>query len=175
MARVADTVPYPKVSATGGEAREGPRRQRYGQEDRGSAPVKRGRHNRIMCERASLRGSHRRQHAKTQSESTPLVGKAPLGSLPAEKGQSAAASDHDYSVGDVVFCVTPTTAGEYTFIGHPRGDRVGKVLVLAHSGEIGLEVDADECSPTGLSNPQRGREYRQRCFRNHPPGLEGNP
>ena len=53
----------------------------------------------------------------------PLVGKAPLGSLPAEKGQSAASTKHDYSVGDVVFWGTPTTAGEYTFIGHPKGTR----------------------------------------------------
>jgi hypothetical protein len=69
----------------------------------------------------------------------------------------------------------PTVAGEYTFIGHPGGDKDGKVLVLAHSGEIGVEIDADECSPTGRSNPQRGREYRQRYFRNRHGGLEGNP
>lgn len=105
----------------------------------------------------------------------PLVGKAPLGSLPAEKGQSAASTKHDYSVGDVVFWGTPTTAGEYTFIGHPWGDKAGKVLVLAMAAEIGFEVDADECAPTGQSSPQRGREYRLRYFRNHPRGLEGNP
>jgi hypothetical protein len=80
-----------------------------------------------------------------------------------------------YSIGDVVFWGTPTTAGEYLFIGHPRGDRAGKILVLAHSGEIGHEVDADECSPTGRSNAERGRFYRLRYFRNHPRGLEGNP
>jgi hypothetical protein len=104
-----------------------------------------------------------------------LVGKAPLGSLPAEKGQSAASPAHDYTIGDVVFWGTPTAAGEYVCIGHPKGDNTGKVLVLAHSGEVGQEVDADECSPTGRSDPQRGREYRQRYFRNHPGGLEGNP
>ena len=60
-----------------------------------------------------------------------------------------------YQVGDTVYWGTPITAGEYTFIGHPRGDKAGKVLVLAHSAEIGFEVDADECAPTGLSNPQR--------------------
>jgi hypothetical protein len=98
---------------------------------------------------------------RPKAKSTPLVGKAPLGSLPAEKGLSAV-SKHDYSVGDVVFWGTPTTAGEYTFIGHPKGDKAGKVLVLVHSAEIGFEVDADECRPTGSSNPQRGREYRQR-------------
>jgi hypothetical protein len=80
-----------------------------------------------------------------------------------------------YSVGDVVFWGTPTTAGEYSFIGHPKGAKDGKVLVLAHSGEIGVKIDADECSPTGRSDPQRGREYRQRYFRNHPRGLESNP
>jgi hypothetical protein len=80
-----------------------------------------------------------------------------------------------YSVGDVVFWGTPTTAGEYTFIGNPKGDHAGKVLILAFSGEIGFEVDADECSPTGRCNPQRGQEYRMRYFRNHPGGLEGNP
>lgn len=112
---------------------------------------------------------------RPKAKSTPLVGKAPIGSLPAEKGESAGNPKHDHSVGDVVFWGTPTTAGEYTFIGHPKGDKEGKVLVLAHSGEIGQEIDADECTPTGRSNPQRGREYRQRYFRNHPDGLEGNP
>jgi hypothetical protein len=85
-----------------------------------------------------------------------LVGKAPLGSLPAEKGQSAASPPHDYAIGDVVFWGTPTTAGEYTFIGHSKGDKAGKVLVLAMAAEVGFEVDADECAPTGISNPQRG-------------------
>jgi hypothetical protein len=58
-----------------------------------------------------------------------------------------------YNVGDVVFWGTPTTAGEYTFIGNPKGDHAGKVLILAFSGEIGFEVDADECSPTGRTTP----------------------
>jgi hypothetical protein len=110
---------------------------------------------------------------RPKAKSTSLVGRAPLGSLPADGGQSAV-SKHDYSIGDVVFWGAPTTGGEYTFIGHPKGDRTGKVLVLAHSAEIGFEVDADECRPTGSSDPQRGREYRMRYFRNHPGGLEGN-
>ena len=66
-------------------------------------------------------------------------------------------------------------SGKSTFIGYPRGDKAGKVLVLAIGAEVGFEVDADECSRTDRSNPQRGREYRQRYFRNHPRGLEGNP
>jgi len=111
---------------------------------------------------------------RPKAKSTPLVGKAPLGSLPANEGQSAVSAKHDYSVGDKVFWGTPTTAGEYTFIEHPKGDHVGKVLILAHSAEIGFEVDADECSPTGISNPQRGQEYRQR-YAATIRGLEGNP
>ena len=52
-----------------------------------------------------------------------------------------------YNIGDAVFWGTLTTAGEYTFIGHPKGDKAGKVLVLALGAEIGFEVDADECRP----------------------------
>lgn len=103
-----------------------------------------------------------------EAKKRPLVGKAPLGSLPADKGTSAATARHDYAG-------MPTTAGEWTFIGHPRGDKAGKALVLAPSGKVSVEIDADECSPTGRSNPQCGREYRQRYFRNHPRELEGNP
>jgi hypothetical protein len=58
----------------------------------------------------------RRPKAKQPS----LAGKAPLGSLPAEKkGQSAASSKHDYTVGDGVNWATASTAGEWTFIGPP--------------------------------------------------------
>jgi hypothetical protein len=86
-------------------------------------------------------------------------------------------SETSYKIGDAVFFSLSghTTAGEATFIGHPKTDKAGKVLVLAIAAELGFEVDADECSPTGRSNLQRGREYRLRYFRNHPRGLEGNP
>ena len=70
-------------------------------------------------------------------------------------------------MGDTVFWATASTAGEWTFIGHPKGDKGVRVLVLAHSAEVGVDIDADECSPTGRSNQQRGCEYRQRYFRNH--------
>ena len=82
-----------------------------------------------------------------------------------------------YQVGDVVFYSLSghTVSGEGTFIGHPKGDRAGKVLVLAMAAEIGFEVAADEGSPTRRTDPQRGREYRLRYFRNHPGGPEGNP
>lgn len=43
----------------------------------------------------------------------------------------------------------------YIFMGHPKG--AGRVLVLAHSGDTGFEVDADGCSPTSWSNPQGGQ------------------
>jgi hypothetical protein len=86
-----------------------------------------------------------------------------------------AGSKHAYAIGDGVFWATASTAGTWTFIGHPRGDRTGRVLVLASSPEIGFEIEADQCSPAGWSDPQRGREYRQRCFRSNPRGLKGNP
>ena len=47
--------------------------------------------------------------------------KAPHGGLPAEKGQSATSPQHKCSVGDTVFRATATAAGEYTFIGRPKG------------------------------------------------------
>ena len=53
---------------------------------------------------------------------------------------------HNYKIGDVVFF----------------GDKGGKILVLAHSGEVGHQVDADECSPTGRNNPQRGSRMGSR-------------
>lgn len=37
------------------------------------------------------------------------------------------------------------------------------------------EIEADQCSPAGWSDPQRSQTYRLRYFRNHPRGLEGNP
>lgn len=80
-----------------------------------------------------------------------------------------------YQIGDGVFWATASTAGGWTFIGHPRGDKAGKVLVLASSPEIGFEIEADQCSPAGWHDGDRGRFYRLRYFRNHPRGLEGNP
>jgi hypothetical protein len=68
--------------------------------------------------------------------------KTPLGNLPEEKGQSATTPKHIYSIGDGVFWVLPSSAGEWTFIGHPKCDKAGKILLLARSGEIGIEVDA---------------------------------
>ena len=47
----------------------------------------------------------------TKAASKQLLGKAPLGNLPRDNDQSAASSKTEYSVGDVVFWGTPTTAG----------------------------------------------------------------
>jgi hypothetical protein len=88
---------------------------------------------------------------KEAKQKKTLVGKAPLGSLPADKGISAVSAKTDYSIGDVVFWGTPTTAGEYTFIGHPKGDTAGKVLVLAHSGEVG-QVLARFCRACSIND-----------------------
>ena len=80
-----------------------------------------------------------------------------------------------YKVGDIVFWATASTVGNTPLSATRRATKRAKVLVLAHSGEISVEIDADECSPTSRSNPQHGRGYRQRYFRNRPGGLEGNP
>ena len=56
-----------------------------------------------------------------------------------------------YKVGDIVFWTTASVAGEYTVVGHSNGNKAGKVLVLAHSGEISIEIDADECSPVQVA------------------------
>jgi len=39
-----------------------------------------------------------------------------------------------YRIGDVVFWVLGTTSGEGTFIGHPKDDKVGKILVTGGRG-----------------------------------------
>jgi hypothetical protein len=81
-----------------------------------------------------------------------------------------------YQTGDIVFLSLSgnTVSGEAVFIGHPRGDKSGRVLVLATAADAVFEVDAENCSPTGRGDPE-GKEYRQHFLRNHPRGLEGNP
>jgi hypothetical protein len=46
-----------------------------------------------------------------------------------------------HQVGDTVFWATVSTAGEFTFIGHPKGDKKRKVLVLTNSAMTGEEFD----------------------------------
>ena len=96
------------------------------------------------------------------------MGKAPLGSLPAEKGQSAVSSKHDYNIGDIVLWATASTAGEYTSIGHPKGDNDGSVLVLAHSAEIGFEVMYSTAWQFSVTNHEC--IVAQHALMNDPPG-----
>ena len=58
-----------------------------------------------------------------------------------------------------------------------RGDneKSGKILVLALGAEIGFEVDAQDCSPTGRSDGIRASSFASGILRSHPRGLEGNP
>jgi hypothetical protein len=74
-----------------------------------------------------------------------------------------------FKVGDIVFWATPTTAGEYTIIGHPKDQP--HVLVFAGGGE----VDADLCQPTGRRDPEGARKYRMRYINQFPGKLEGQP
>ena len=73
-----------------------------------------------------------------------------------------------FKVGDIVFWGTPTTAGEYTVIGHPKG----KLHVLVFEG--GGEVDAKDCQPTGRRAPVRADKYRRRHIDEFPGKLEGS-
>jgi hypothetical protein len=73
-----------------------------------------------------------------------------------------------FKVGDIVFWVTASAAGEYTVIGHPKGQR--HVLVFAGGGE----VDAEDCRPTGRRDPEGARKYRVRYLQEFPGMLEGN-
>jgi hypothetical protein len=56
------------------------------------------------------------------------------------------------------------------FIGHPNADKSGQILVLATAAEVGLEIDAEDCHPTGRSYPDTGAESRRRYFRQFPGG-----
>src|SRR5687768_2613707 len=97
---------------------------------------------------------------RPKAKSTPLVGKAPLGSLPRDNDQSAAAAKNDYGVSDIVFWATASAAGGY--IGHPKGEP--HVLVF----EGGGEVDAELCQPTGGRAPVRAQKYRRRYLEKAP-------
>jgi hypothetical protein len=77
-----------------------------------------------------------------------------------------------YKIGDSVFWVLRSTSGDGYFIGHRKtgGD---KILILATSAEVGVEIDAENCRPTGRAYPDTGREYRLRYARNFPGKLLG--
>jgi len=82
---------------------------------------------------------------------------------------------HRYKIGDVVFWSTASAAGDYTFIGHPKGDKTGRYLVLV-IGSIGKEdafaVEARQCAPAGGRDPKLGRAFRRRYLQKNPSGLE---
>lgn len=82
---------------------------------------------------------------------------------------------HRYKVGDLVFWSTPSAAGEYTFIGHPKGDKAGRYLVLV-IGSLGKEdtfaVEARQCAPASGRDPKLGRAFRRRYLQKNPTGLE---
>lgn len=79
-----------------------------------------------------------------------------------------------YQIGDIVQWVLGNTTGEGFFIGHPKDDKKELVLVLATTGEVGVEIDADNCHPTGRSYSAVGRKYRLRYLRQFPGKLKGN-
>jgi hypothetical protein len=79
-----------------------------------------------------------------------------------------------YQVGDVVQWVLGSTTGEGYFIGHRKANKSGQILVLATAAEVGIEIDAEDCHPTGRSYPATGAEYRHRYFRQFPGKLAGN-
>jgi len=80
-----------------------------------------------------------------------------------------------YKIGDVVQWVLGSTTGEAYFIGHPKSDKRDAVLILASAAMVEIEIDAEDCHPTGRSYPAKGAEYRQRHVRQFPGKLKGNP
>jgi hypothetical protein len=81
----------------------------------------------------------------------------------------------EYRVGDVVQWVLGSTTGEAYFIGHPKADKSERALILATAADAEIEMDAEDCHPTGRSYPATGAEYRQRHVRQFPGKLKGNP
>jgi hypothetical protein len=64
--------------------------------------------------------------------------------------------------------------GESYFIGHLRADTENRVLILATAAEVGIEIDAEHCRPTGRNNPSQGNDYRDRYARQRPGRLRSN-
>ena len=90
----------------------------------------------------------RRWHAKTESEINATGRKSAARKPTGGNGPKRCQLKHDYSVGDIVFWATASAAGEYTVIGHPKGQP--DVLVFA----AGREADAEDCQPTGRRDPE---------------------
>jgi hypothetical protein len=80
-----------------------------------------------------------------------------------------------YQVGDEVLWVLGNITGAALFIGYPKDDKAGKVLIIASAANVGTEIDAHVCHPTGQSYPALGAEFRQRFAQEYPGRLLGNP
>ncbi len=80
-----------------------------------------------------------------------------------------------YQIGAVVEWMLGTVTGEAIFIGHPKAAKHDEVLVLATAAQVGIEIDADNCRPTGDCYPPLGQAYRLLYFRQFPGKLQGNP
>jgi hypothetical protein len=83
----------------------------------------------------------------------------------------------EYRIGDVVQWALNRWAfaaqvGESYFIGHLRADTKNKVLILATAAEVGIEIDAEHCCPTGRTDPSQGRGFRDRYARQRPGRLK---
>jgi hypothetical protein len=88
-------------------------------------------------------------------------------------------SEANYRIGDIVQWVLSGRAfgspvGESYFIGHLSADAKSRVLILATAAEVGIEIDAEHCRPTGRSSPSQGRDYRDRYARQRPGRLRGD-
>lgn len=85
-------------------------------------------------------------------------------------------SEAKYQIGDIVQWVLNRWAfggpmGESYFIGHLRADTKNRLLILATAAEVGIEIDAEQCRPTGRNNPSQGKDYRDRYARQRPGRL----
>jgi hypothetical protein len=70
-----------------------------------------------------------------------------------------------------------TRSPEVTVIGPHKGqqgrdNKAGKVLVLATTAEVGVDVDGEDCSPTGQSYPGEGQALPLALFPNFPSKLQ---
>jgi hypothetical protein len=88
-------------------------------------------------------------------------------------------SEAKYQIGDIVQWALSRwafgrTATESFFIGYLRADTMNRVLILATAAEVGFEIDAEHCSPTGRNDPSQGKHYRDRYARQRPGRLRSN-
>mgnify|MGYP003576117442 FL=1 len=90
--------------------------------------------------------------------------------------ESRGMGEAKYQIGDIVQWVLGRWAfgspvGECYFIGHLRADATNRVLILATAAEVGMEIDAEHCRPTGRTDRSQGKDYRDRYARQRPGRL----